>query len=247
MKRTLLLIPANNEAESIGTLLDKLTCPEILEQMDILVIDDASTDATPRIVQSYPVDMITQVINQGYGAALQLGYKYAAHYGYDYVIQMDADGQHDACNVGTILQALTTPDSDGVLPDIVLGSRFLPGSQTFPIPWVKQFSIRFFRWLIRLITGTVVLDPTSGLQGLNRRTFCYYAAFRNFDTVYPDANVLIQMLMLGYHLQEIPSIMHEREAGTSMHSGFLKPLLYMMIMPLSIFSVWLRLRRHHNT
>lgn len=247
MKQTLLLIPAHNEAESIGTLLDKLTRPEILDQMDILVINDASTDATARIVQCYPVDMITQVINQGYGAALQLGYKYAARCGYDYVIQMDADGQHDVCNASAILQALTTPGPDGRLPDIVLGSRFLPGSQTFPIPWIKQISIRFFRRLIRRITGTAVLDPTSGLQGLNRRTFCYYAAFRNFDTVYPDANVLIQMLILGYRLQEIPSVMHEREAGTSMHSGLLKPLLYMMIMPLSIFSVWLRLRGHHNT
>lgn len=246
MKQTLLLIPAHNEAESIGTLLDKLTRPEILDQMDILVINDASTDATARIVQCYPVDMITQVINQGYGAALQLGYKYAARCGYDYVIQMDADGQHDVCNASAILQALTTPGPDGRLPDIVLGSRFLPGSQTFPIPWIKQISIRFFRRLIRRITGTAVLDPTSGLQGLNRRTFCYYAAFRNFDTVYPDANVLIQMLILGYRLQEIPSVMHEREAGTSMHSGLLKPLLYMMIMPLSIFSVWLRLRGHHN-
>lgn len=244
MKDTLLIIPAYNEEKAIGALLDGLRDANIPEFADILVINDASTDHTQEIVRCHGVDCLSQVINQGYGAALQLGYKYARCHGYTYVIQMDADGQHDVCNVAAIRNALTTRDESGNLPDIVLGSRFLDGSQSFSISAMKMLAIRLFRLVIRCITGCQVLDPTSGLQGLNRRTFCYYATYRNFDTKYPDANVLIQMMILGCRIQEIPSTMHPRETGVSMHSGVLKPILYMMTMPLSILSVYLYLHRH---
>lgn len=241
MKDTLLLIPAYNEEGAIGALLEKLLEAKVMDFADVLVIDDASNDNTVQIVRNYPVDIISQVINQGYGAALQLGYKYAQRKNYHYVIQMDADGQHDVCNVGRIHEALLTPDEEGKLPDIVIGSRFMDGSQTFYISKLKMVAIQFFRFIIRKITHTQVLDPTSGLQGLSHRIFSYYASFMKFDTKYPDANVLIQMLILGGRVKEIPSVMHQRETGVSMHSGILKPLLYMMTMPLSILSVYLRL------
>lgn len=247
MKDTLVLIPAYNEEESIGTLLAQLLDADIPAQADILVINDASTDHTAEIVRQYPVQIISQVINQGYGAALQLGYKYAVLHDYQFVIQIDADGQHDVCNISSIHHALTVPDQAGDFPDIVLGSRFMHDSQTFYIAPYKMIAIKFFRAIIKRSTGITVLDPTSGLQGLSRRTFRYYATFMNFDTKYPDANVLIQMLILGSHYLEIPSVMHERKAGVSMHSGLLKPLLYMMTMPLSILSVYLRLHKHKHS
>lgn len=242
MNKTLLLIPAYNEEESIGNLLQRLLDAKVPSFADILVINDASSDHTAQIVHQYPdIHLISQVINQGYGAALQLGYKYAHRHGYEYIIQIDADGQHDVCNVARIQKALETNDETGNPPDIVIGSRFMDGSETFYVSKLKMVAIHFFRFIIQRITGYKVLDPTSGLQGLNRRTFSYYASFMKFDTKYPDANVLVQMLILGCRLTEIPSIMHERKAGVSMHSGLIKPLLYMMTMPLSIFSVYLRL------
>lgn len=244
MKEVLLLIPAYNEEESIGTFLDKLKDAGVYELADILVVNDFSRDQTVNIAHQHQVKVINHVYNLGYGSALQLGYKYAVRKQYKYVIQLDADGQHDACNVFNLYERLTTPQEDGTLPDIVIGSRFADGSKTFHISGLKKISISFFRWMIKATTGKRIKDPTSGLQGLNRDAFLYYSKFQNFDNMYPDANMIVQMLMLGYRITEIPSVMHERQAGVSMHSGILKPLLYMMIMPLSVMAVYFRLKTH---
>ncbi len=242
MKEVLVLIPAYNEEESIGSFLNNLKEAGVYDLADILVINDFSRDKTVRIAHEHHVKVINHVYNLGYGSALQLGYKYAVRKGYRYVIQLDADGQHDACNVFNIYNQLITPMENGKLPDIVIGSRFADGSETFYINGLKRVSIRFFRWMIRKTTGAVIQDPTSGLQGLNRDAFLYYSKYQNFDYMYPDANMIVQMLMLGYRIVEIPSVMHERMAGESMHSGILKPLIYMMVMPLSVLAVYLRLK-----
>lgn len=246
MKEVLLLIPAYNEEESIGDFLNKLEQAGVYELADILVVNDFSRDQTVQIAHEHHVKVINHVYNLGYGSALQLGYKYAVRKKYRYVIQLDADGQHDACNVFNLYEKLTTPDDHGVLPDIVIGSRFAEGSETFHISGLKKISIGFFRWMIRKTTGQSIKDPTSGLQGLSRDAFLYYSKFQNFDNMYPDANMIVQMLMLGYRIVEIPSVMHERQAGESMHSGIWKPLVYMMVMPLSVMAVYFRLKTHQQ-
>lgn len=242
MKEVLVLIPAYNEEESIGPFLKKLEEAGVYELADVLVINDFSRDQTVQIAHQHNVKVINHVYNLGYGSALQLGYKYAVRKRYRFVIQLDADGQHDACNVFNLYQALTTPDADGKTPDIVIGSRFAEGSESFYINGLKRISIGFFRWMIRRITDQQINDPTSGLQGLSREAFLYYSKYQNFDYMYPDANMIVQMLMLGYRIVEIPSVMHERVAGESMHSGIWKPLVYMMVMPLSVLAVYLRQR-----
>lgn len=241
MKEILIIIPAYNEQEQIGTLLEKLSVPEIREIADILVMNDASTDHTREVIREHNVPFVTHVYNLGYGGGLQVGYKYAVRRKYKYVIQMDADGQHDVCNILTLYRALTTPDEFGRLPDIVLGSRFMEGSVTFPIKGAKKFAIHYFRMLLHLFTGKKILDPTTGLQGLNWRTFLLYSQFNQFDDRYPDTNVIIRMLLLGYQIKEIPSVMHERTSGKSMHSG-IKPVIYMFRMTLSVFATWIRAR-----
>lgn len=239
MKEVLIIIPAYNEQEQIGALLDSLAQPEISNLADVLVMNDASTDRTSRIVREHGVNVVSHVYNLGYGGGLQVGYKYAVRRKYKYVIQMDADGQHDICNVLEIYKALTTPDENGDCPDVILGSRFVEGGKSFPISGVKKFAIFYFRTLIRMITGKVILDPTTGLQGLNRRSFLLYSQFNQFDDRYPDTNVIIRMLLLGYRVKEIPAVMHARTTGESMHSG-LKPVIYMFRMTLSVIATWIR-------
>lgn len=240
-KKLLIIIPAYNEGKNIGELLDKLKEPPIADIADVLIMDDASKDNTRQIVLEKGMEVVTHVFNLGYGSGLQVGYKYAARNGYEYIIQMDADGQHDVCNVLTIYNKLTSPDENGKCPDIVLGSRFLEGSQTFPISSVKKFAIGMFRILIKLGTGQKIKDPTTGLQGLSRRTFDFYGGYNKFDDKYPDANMIMQMILLGYRVVEIPSVMHARVEGVSMHSG-LKPVIYMLRMMFSIIAVWIRIR-----
>ncbi len=240
-KDVLIIIPAYNEAKNIIPFLEKLEAPEIAEIADILVMNDASTDNTAEIVRERNHSVVTHVFNLGYGSGLQVGYNYALRNGYRYIIQMDADGQHDACNVMSIYNALCTKDENGKCPDIVLGSRFMEGSVTFPISKMKKLAICMFRFLIKAGTGKKILDPTTGLQGLNLRALNYYAGYGHFDDKYPDANMIMQMLMIGFRVVEVPAVMHARTEGVSMHSG-LKPIKYMFRMMYSIIAVWIRVR-----
>ena len=240
-KEVLIIIPAYNERGNIEGLLDKLCQWQIASIADILVMNDASTDGTNWIAKEKSVAIVTHVFNLGYGSGLQLGYKYAIRRGYKYVIQLDADGQHDVNNVLNIYQQLTTADENGKYPDIVLGSRFLDGSVTYKMSFVRKCAIRLFRGMIKAATGERILDPTTGLQGLSRRVVLYYSKYNNFDDRYPDANMITQMLLLGYRIKEIPAIMHPREDGVSMHSG-LKPIIYMFRMFFSIIAVLVRIK-----
>lgn len=240
-KELLIIIPAYNEEKNIGALLEQLAKPEISSLADVLVVDDASTDDTRDIVKEYGLPVVCHVYNLGYGSGLQSGYKYAVRKGYRYVIQMDADGQHDACNIPVLYKALTTGDEEGNTPDIVIGSRFMEGSTPYRVSMVKKFAIRLFEIMIYLGTGKKYTDPTSGLQGLSRRAVKYYSHYGNFDDRYPDANMILQMTLLGYRLQEVPAVMHYRTVGVSMHSG-LKPMIYMFRMSFSILAVLIRIK-----
>lgn len=238
-KDLLIIMPAYNEEACIGKFLEQMDAMNITDFADILVINDGSADATSHIVREHGHSIITHVYNLGYGAALLSGYKYAVRRHYKYVIQIDSDGQHDLCNILPLYEHLRSSDKDGEGPDIVLGSRFLEGGKSFPMSWLKRSTIVAFRMLIRLTTGKKITDPTTGLQGLSSRALQYYSRYTHFDDKYPDTNMLLQMMLLGYQVEEIPAVMHSRKTGTGMHSG-LGPAVYMAHMLFSICAVLLR-------
>ncbi|MCM1044798.1 MAG: glycosyltransferase family 2 protein [Candidatus Gastranaerophilales bacterium] len=237
----LIIIPAYNEAKNINFVLEQLEQPEIERIADVLIMNDASSDGTNWIGKEHRHTVVSHVFNLGYGSGLQLGYKYAVRRDYKYVIQMDADGQHDACNIPVLYERLKTPNEEGKCPDIVLGSRFLKESSPYHVGVVKKFAYVLFRILIKLGTGRRIADPTTGLQGLSRRAFLFYSQYNHFDEKYPDANMIMQMLLLGFRVEEVPAVMYARIRGVSMHSG-LKPVIYMFRMFFSIIAVWVRIR-----
>ena len=244
-KEVLIIIPAYNEEHNIEQVLKNLESPDIAEFADILVMNDASLDNTNWIAKAHKHAVVTHVFNLGYGSALQLGYKYAIRYHYKYVIQMDADGQHDVCNVKNIYKTLKTK-YDGEYPDIVLGSRYLEDSSPFEVSFLKELAYKMFRSIIKLITKRTIKDPTSGLQGLSWRAVLDYSKYGNFDDRYPDANMLTSMILKGYNVVEIPAVMHTRSYGMSMHSGLIKPIGYMFHMMISIVGVVLRQKKHQT-
>ena len=236
-KELLIIMPARTEAENLPGVLDRMEAGGVLSAADVLIINDASEDATGQVIARHGCRSVTNVFCLGYGGALQVGYKYAVREGYRYVIQMDADGQHDLCNIPVLYRRLAAEDH----PDIVLGTRYMKESKSFPLSFAKRMAHPLFRFAIRVTTGEVISDPTTGLQGLSRRAFACYAQYDNFDTKYPDANILMQMLLLKFHVAEVPAVMHRRQAGTSIHSG-LKPLWYMMRMTFSMLAVVFRIK-----
>ncbi len=243
-KKILLIIPAYNEQNNIIKTLRDIKNSDALEKMDVLVINDGSKDNTEQSVKNEGFDVLTQIFNSGYGTALQTGYKYATDNGYEYLLQMDADGQHDVRNLDRLLEKIIpNENSDKKQADIVIGTRFLKGSESFYISKLKIIAIKLFRFVIKLVTKYELTDPTSGLMGLNRAAFSYYAKYMNFDIKYPDLNMIVQMLLLGYHIEEIPAIMHERTEGESMHDGLMNVAKYMLIMTLSTFNAFMRFRK----
>lgn len=240
-ERGLIIIPVYNEEKNLPKLFPLLDREDIREIADHVFINDGSTDGSEALIEREGRTVVSHIYNMGYGSALQTGYKYAVLHDYDFVIQMDADGQHDICNVKELSRQLQTPDPDGCCPDIVLGSRFLPGSPPYPVSVIKRFAMSVFRLLIRVATRKKITDPTSGLQGLSKKVVQYYSAFNHFDDKYPDANMLLQMLLLNYRVREIPAVMHLRTQGKSMHSG-LKPVIYMLRMSFCMVAAWGRVK-----
>ena len=104
-KEVLIIIPAYNEAANIAAVLEQIENPDIAAFADVLVMNDASSDDTNWIVKQHGHEVVSHVFNLGYGSGLQLGYKYAIRRHYKYVIQMDADGQHDVCNIKNLYEA----------------------------------------------------------------------------------------------------------------------------------------------
>lgn len=240
-KELLIIIPAYNEEANIGGVLDELDQLGMDSVADVLVVNDASTDGTQQVVREKGRQVVTHVFNLGYGEGLQTGYHFAVRQGYRYVIQMDGDGQHPACNIPPILERLRFRDPDGQGPDIVLGSRFIQRKEVDAVGLGKRVALRMFRGGIKLVTGRYIADPTTGLQGLNRKAFHFYAQYGHFDDKYPDANMIMQMLLLQFRIEEIPAVMRPRVAGKSMHSG-LRPVWYMFRMWVSVLAVVFRIK-----
>ncbi len=240
-KKLLIIIPAYNEAQNILGVLNEIERTGVKQFADVLVINDASSDNTNLLVKKRNYALVTHIYNLGYGSALQLGYKYAVRRRYQFVVQMDADGQHDVCNISELYRELQMPDESGRLPDIVLGSRFVKGAAPFPVSRAKKAAFALFRTMIRMVTGKKIMDPTTGLQGLSWPAFLYYSKYNHFDEKYPDANMIMQMLLLGFQIREIPAVMHARTSGRSMHSG-LKPICYMLHMFFSTLAVVFRIK-----
>lgn len=231
MTRGLIIIPAYNEGKNIGRVLGDMLRRE--PELDVLVVDDGSRDDTAELAKIFGVALVSHAVNLGYGAALQTGFRYAVKNGYDYVIQFDADGQHDPDYLRAVKAEIEKGEAD-----IVIGSRFLCDSE-YKVEFFKSAAIRLMSFTIKRLTGCRVTDPTSGFKALSRRTFRYYALAGNFPSDYPDANILIKMLRKNYRVVEIPVNIRKRICGTTMHSG-LKPLFYIFDIFLSIFVILLR-------
>ena len=237
--KLLIIIPAYNEEESIQGVFDGLDRYGIYDYADILVIDDASTDRTAEIAGLNGAHCISFAYNMGYGNALQAGYKFATVHGYDYIVQMDADGQHDACNVETIYKTLI---NNREKTDIVLACRFMPGSGEYKRGLFLRLGYFWFRVLTKILGGKGYMDSTTGLQGLDRKAFSYYAAYGHFDPTHPDANMILKMRLLGFRIKQIPAVMHHRMHGKGMHAGIIAPVKYMIRSTASVFAVWFRIR-----
>lgn len=229
--RVLVLIPAFNEAARIGGVVGNIR--RVVPDMNILVVNDGSSDDTADISRLSGATVVSHPFNMGYGVAIQTGYKYALDHKYDYLVQIDGDGQHDPACIPQLLAVLQQGEAD-----FVLGSRFLGNS--YRPPFARRVGMVIFRGIVSLVTGAFITDTTSGFQAFNRDVIRFFST-DIFPVDYPDADMLIMLHRAGFSLREVPVRMYENSEGKSMHSG-LKPLYYMFKMFLSICVTLMRER-----
>ena len=231
--RVLVLMPAHNEAESIGQTLARIR--QHLNEADLLVVNDYSTDTTTAVAEQAGARVVELPWNLGYGGAVQTGFRYALAHGYDAVVQMDADGQHDPASARALLAPVIAGEAD-----VTIGSRFL-GHANYPIPPMRRLGMRVFGSIVTFVTRRHFSDPTSGFQAMNRRAMEFFAR-DNYPSDFPDADTIILLTLAGFRVREVPVTMEARVAGTSMHSNA-RALYYVSKMLLSILMVLLRRRR----
>ena len=235
-KKLLFVIPAYNEEKNIPATISNIR--RINKTVPICVINDCSTDNTRKVLLDLhdpDITILSHPIRQGYGVAIQTGYKYALRHGYDYVLQMDADGQHDPTFISNFLEKIEKSNVD-----VVIGSRFLIKKNSIKVPTSKKMAIYLFKFLIKLITGSLITDPTSGYQLLSKKILAFYTS-DSFPIDFPDANILSWALKRKYTFSEIPVEMPDRSNGKSMHKGIYKNFYYMYkVLFGTLLSIFLR-------
>jgi glycosyltransferase involved in cell wall biosynthesis len=231
--RILVLMPAHNEAASIGHTLARIR--ETLPEAEAVVINDYSSDDTTAVAERAGARVVELPWNLGYGGAVQAGFKYALAHGFEWAIQMDADGQHDPACARDLLGPVLAGEAD-----VVIGSRFL-GQVNYSIPPLRRLGMRVFGAIVTFVTRQHFSDPTSGFQAMNRRAMEFFAR-DNYPSDFPDADTIILLSLAGFRVREVPVTMQARTAGTSMHSN-LSAFYYVSKMMLSILMVMLRRRR----
>jgi len=231
-KKILIIVPAFNECGNIGRTVAEIR--KCANGVDILVIDDGSSDATAYEAGLAAGMVVSLPFNLGIGAAVQTGFQYAQRHQYDIAVQIDGDGQHDASFLGKLIEPLVLQNAD-----IVVGSRFLEKTGGFQSSFSRRMGIKFFVHLINLLTGVKVKDPTSGFRAYNKKMIALFSEYYPHDFPEPEAIVVAQQA--GARIVEVSVVMRAREAGNSSIRYF-KTLYYMIKVSLAILLHMIRQR-----
>lgn len=228
--KILIIIPAYNEAENIERVVDNLI--ENYPQYDYVIINDGSTDDTRKICARRGYNLLDLPINVGLSGAIKSGMRYANYYGYDYVLQLDGDGQHDPMYIQDLQACMEQTGAD-----IVIGSRFK--TERKPIN-SRMIGSQLITTAIFLTTkGKYIGDVTSGMRLFNKKMIKRFGYDMHYS---PEPDTLAYLLNCGVKIEEVQVQMHERIAGVS-YLNFKSSIWYMMKMMFSIFLFqWVRKR-----
>ena len=221
----LAVVPAYNESATIGGVVEALR--KQAPRFDALVIDDGSGDDTSMLASRAGATVLRLPFNVGIGGAVQTGFVYARDHGYDFLAQVDGDGQHDSLELERLIEAM---DEEAV--DVVCGSRFLTDDYRYPAPISRRTGIHIFAFLLSRIVGTRVSDPTSGFRLYNRRAIELFA--RDYPHDYPEVEAVLILHHHRLRMREVPVRMYTRGGGrSSISTG--KSAYYMVKVLLALF------------
>lgn len=206
--RALVIMPAWNEAESVGA-----TVREVLAQpasYDVLVVNDGSTDATAAAAAAAGAQVLELPFNIGVGGAMRAGFKYAQRHGYDAVIQVDADGQHDPKDIHRVLDGLAHAD-------ISIGARFADKGN-YVVRGPRKWAMVFLARVISAMAGKKLTDVTSGFKAANSRGISQFIDHYPAEYLGDTIDSLVVAIKSGCVVAQVPVEMRPRQGGQPSHN-----------------------------
>ena len=222
--RCLAIVPAFNEEATISEVV-----AEVLDydpSFEVLVVDDGSSDETAGCAHEAGARILRLPLNLGIGGAVQAGYMYALERGFDIAVQVDGDGQHDASELGRLLEPVLAGRAD-----LAIGTRF-SGPRAYRAPFARRVGISMFAALVSLRVRQRMTDTTSGFRAVNRRGIRLFAADYPHD--YPEVEAVVTATRGNLRVCEVPVLMRPRLAGESSITAF-RSFYYVVKVLLALF------------
>jgi glycosyltransferase involved in cell wall biosynthesis len=255
-KKILVVLPALNEEESVGLVVKEVFAS--LPEASVLVIDDASTDRTAAEAREAGAQVVSNVFTLGVGGAMRVGFRVAERQGYDVLVQVDADGQHDPRDIRKLVDALGAPgtpgalgapgtlDADSVgdagadpLPRVVIGARFA-GQGDFAVPRARRLAMRLLAHRLSRVVGGQLTDVTSGFRAHNRAAIELFARTYPADYLADTVESLVIVGQAGGRVDQLPVVMRARYGGIPSQSSWKAGLYLVRVVSMLAFSVFRR-------
>jgi dolichol-phosphate mannosyltransferase len=206
-RRISVVVPAFNEALVIGDFVEA-TMPSLPEGSELLVVDDGSTDATPKVLDGLSRDVeglrvVTHDTNRGIGAALATGFHAASG---DVIVTMDADLSHPAALVARLVEGCDEADA-------VYASRYVPGGAMEGVPWWRVAISRVANVAMRLAFRTRVRDLTTGMRAFRREAV--HDLRLDATGFEAQLEITVRLLAAGCRIDEVPMVLRNRSVGES--------------------------------
>lgn len=208
-QRLLVVVPALNEQQSVAVVVQEVL--RTVPAAEVLVVDDGSSDATAGVARGAGATVLELPFNLGVGGAMRAGFRYACDNGYSVVVQVDADGQHDARYLPELVAGLDDAD-------IVIGARFA-GVGEYGARGPRRWAMRLLAWAVSRVARRKLSDVTSGFKATGP------AAVRLFAHTYPaeylgdTVEALVIAARAGLRITQLPVEMRPRQAGEPSHNA----------------------------
>ena len=207
--RVLVVIPAWNEEASIATVVHEVR--SALPGVDVLVVDDGSTDKTGQRAREVGAVVAHLPYNLGVGGAMRLGFRYAVERDYDTVLQIDADGQHDPAFATQLLERIEAG------ADLVIGARFA-GVGDYAARGPRRWAMTVLSKSLSRLAGTRLTDTTSGMRATSRPLVELFARHYPMDYLGDTVETLAMAARRGFRIEQVPVAMRVRETGRPSHA-----------------------------
>ncbi|SCW73673.1 hypothetical protein SAMN04487970_10373 [Paenibacillus tianmuensis] len=225
--KVLVIIPAYNEEKSIGNVIYEIR--KHVPDADIVVVNDGSKDNTKEVAEKHGAIVLNMPFNVGIGGGMQTGYQFAFKNNYDYAVQIDADGQHNAADLPKLL-------AEAIQNDLVIGSRYVEQT-SYKSSFMRRVGMIFFSGVVSMLTGQKFTDTTSGYRVANKKVISLYSSYYPMD--YPEVEAIVYLKYKGCKLAEVSTEMRSRLEGESSITA-IKSIYYMVKVTLSLLMNALR-------